>query len=114
MARIAVKNPKGALRLGMVAEARILGDRNEHMILIPYDAIVKDPQGAPVVFEFRPNENRVVARRVVLGILEGKCVQVRAGIDATTQIVVAGQNFLRDGSPVQIEIANAPTHNGKN
>jgi len=114
MARIAVKNPKGILRLGMVAETRVQGDRKERMVLIPYDAIVKDPQGAPMVFEFRPAENRVVARRVVVGILDGKLIQVRSGIDANTQIVVAGQNFLRDGSPAQVETANAPAHSGKN
>lgn len=114
MARISVKNPKGILRLGMVAEARIQGDRRERMLLIPYEAIVKDSQGAPMVFEFRPAEKRVVARRVVVGMLEGRLIQVRSGVDATTQIVVAGQNFLRDGSPAQVEDSNAPAHSGKN
>ena len=114
MARVAVKNPKGTLRLGMVAEARIQGDRREHLLLIPYEAIVKDPQGAPTVFEFRPAEHRVVARRVVLGILEGRRIQVRSGIDAATRIVVAGQNFLRDGSPAQVEAAHSTDHSGLN
>jgi len=103
MARISVKNPKGVLRLGMVAEVRIQGDRRERLLLVPFEAIVKDPQGAPRVFEFRPGENRVLARRVVLGALEGKRVQVRSGLEASAPIVVAGQNFLRDGSPVQVE-----------
>lgn len=114
MARIAVKNPKGVLRLGMVAEARIQGKRKERMVLVPYEAIVKDAHGATMVFEFRPTENRVVARRVEVGTLEGRLIQVRSGIEATTQIVVAGQNFLRDGAPAQLEPTKASMPTGRN
>lgn len=103
MARVALKNPKGVLRLGMVAEARIRGERRERMLLVPCEAIVKDLHGASVVYEFRAGENRVLARRVTLGALEGNRIQVLSGIDASTRIVVAGQNFLRDGSPAQVE-----------
>jgi membrane fusion protein (multidrug efflux system) len=114
MARIAVTRPKGALRLGMVAEARIQGDARERMLLVPSEAIVKDAQGATLVFEFKPAENRVVARRVLVGALEGTLIQVRSGLDATTQVVVAGQNFLRDGSPAQVEAPGAPAPSGRN
>lgn len=107
MARIAVKNPHGTLRLGMVAEARIQGDRRERMVVIPYDAVVKDPQEATLVFELKSGESRVVARRVTVGALEGKRIQVRAGIEPTTELVVAGQNDLRDGSLVQVETSRA-------
>lgn len=113
MGRIAVRNPKGALHLGMVAEARIRGDRKETMLLVPYDAIVKDPQGATAVFEYRPGEMRVVARRVALGRLEGKWIQVRSGILASTQVVVAGQNFLRDGAPVRVAETDVKPQSGK-
>ncbi|MDR3669259.1 MAG: efflux RND transporter periplasmic adaptor subunit [Holophaga sp.] len=114
MARITVKNPEGVLHLGMIAEARIQGSRQERMVLVPYDAIVKDPQGAAMVFEFRPGEKRVVARRVTLGALEGKLVQVRSGVDPETQLVVAGQHYLRDGASAQVETTNAPTRTGAN
>lgn len=102
MGRISVSNPKGALHLGMVAEARVQGDRKEAMLLLPCEAIVKDPQGATIVYEYRPEARRVVARRVTLGALEGQWVQVRSGLEASSQIVVAGQHFLRDGAPVQV------------
>jgi RND family efflux transporter MFP subunit len=114
MARITVQNPKGVLHLGMFAEARIQGDHPERMLLVPYDAIVKDPQGAALVFEFRPGENRVVARRVVLGALEGRLVQVQSGVEPGTQLVVAGQHYLRDGAPAQLETAHAPARTGAN
>jgi membrane fusion protein (multidrug efflux system) len=114
MARIAVRNPKGALRLGMVAEARIQGERKERMVLIPYDAIVQDPQGAPLVFEFLPGQHRVLARRVTVGALEGQRIQVRSGIDPAALVVVAGQHYLRDGAPARIDGASAPSQAEEN
>ena len=114
MARITVRNPKGVLHLGMIAEARIQGDHPERMVLIPYDAVVKDPQGAAMVFEFRPGENRVVAHRVTLGALEGRLVQVQSGVGPETRLVVAGQHYLRDGAPAQVEAANPAARTGAN
>lgn len=108
MARIAVANPKGTLRLGMVAEARVQGDRRVPMLLIPYEAVVKDIQGVPTVFEYHPDSRRVAARRVVLGGLEGRLVEVRSGVDARSPIVVAGQHDLRDGAPVQVDATPVP------
>lgn len=102
MARVAVPNPGGLLRLGMVAEVRIQGDAREDLLVVPCDAVVQDPQGVALVFEFRPAEGRVVARRVEVGRMDGQGVQIRSGVDASTWIVVAGQHALRDGNPVQV------------
>jgi RND family efflux transporter MFP subunit len=103
MARIAVNNPGKALRPGMVAEARIQGDQTRPMLYLPLEAVTKDAQGATIVFEFNPAERRVYSRRVTLGTLAGEQVQVQAGLEANTPVVVAGQHRLRDGCPVQIE-----------
>jgi RND family efflux transporter MFP subunit len=102
MARIEVRNPKGVLRLGMVAEAKIQGEKIRPMMLIPLEAVVRDEHGASTVFQFLPEANAVVSRRVELGSLEGTSVQVISGISADTPIVVAGQNDLRDGCPVVV------------
>ena len=46
MTRITVPNPGHTLRIGMVAEARIQGDRRLDLMTLPAEAIVCDPQGA--------------------------------------------------------------------
>lgn len=113
MARIAVKQGNtglqqgSALRLGMVAEARIQSGQKTTALMVPYDAVIKDPQGVPQVFEYLPSEGRVIARRVDLGGLDGQRVQIRSGIDPSRWIVIAGQHGLRDGNPVQVEPAGA-------
>lgn len=107
MARVAVKQSSPALRLGMVAESRIQSGQKTTALMVPYDAVIKDPQGVPQVFEYLPSEGRVAARRVDLGGLDGQRVQIRSGLDAAQWIVIAGQHGLRDGNPVQVEPVGA-------
>jgi RND family efflux transporter MFP subunit len=54
MARITVPNPKHVLKIGMVAEAKIARDRKISMMTVPGEAIVRDAQGATIVFVYFP------------------------------------------------------------
>ena len=102
MVRIAVPNPKHALRIGMIAEAQIRGDRQVDLMTVPGGAIVHDPQGASVVFVYFPGQGRVYSRRVEVGTVYGTEVEIRSGLSATEQLVLAGQGKLRDGSAVTV------------
>jgi len=102
MVRIAVPNPKHALRLGMIAEARIRGDRQLDLMTLPGDAIVHDPQGASTVFVYFPDQGRVYSRRVDVGTVYGTEVEIRSGLSGTESVVLAGQSKLRDGTPVTV------------
>jgi RND family efflux transporter MFP subunit len=100
MVRIAVRNPKHALRLGMIAEAQIRGDRELDLMTVPGDAIVHDPQGATIVFVYFPDRGRAYSRRVETGSVYGTEVEIKQGLSGTELLVLAGQNKLRDGSAV--------------
>ena len=100
MVRIKVPNPKGALLVGMIAEARILGSETLDVLTLPGQALVRDPQGAPQVFVYFPNEKRVYARRVTAGGIMGRDVQIIDGVKDSDSIVVAGQQLVREGSVV--------------
>ena len=108
MVRIAVPNPKRALRLGMIAEARIQGDRAAKVMSLPGEAIVRDTQGVSVVFVYYPAQGRVYRRRVETGAVYGTEVQIKSGLSGTEQVVVAGQHKLREGSPVTLTGEPAP------
>jgi multidrug efflux pump subunit AcrA (membrane-fusion protein) len=100
--KILVPNPGPVLLDGMVAEARIFGPAKVQVLTIPAEAVVPDPQGAPNVFVYFPDRKRVYARRVDVGPPVGKEVEIRSGLRGGEQIVIAGQQKVRDGSIVEI------------
>ena len=100
--KIIVPNPGPVLLAGMVAEARILGPAKVQSVTIPPEAIVPDPEGAPNVFIYFPERKRVYARRIEVGSPVGSEVEIRSGLRASEQIVVAGQQKIREGSLVEV------------
>lgn len=100
--KILVPNPGPVLLAGMVAEARIFGPAKTQSLTIPGEAVVPDPQGAPTVFIYCPENKRVYGRRVEVGPPVGKEVEIRSGLSGGEDIVVAGQQKLREGSRVEI------------
>jgi len=99
MTRITVPNPKRDLKVGMVAEVAITGTQKRDMLVVPAEVIVRDPQGATQVFQYFPDQQRVYAKRVDVGITVGKDVQIKAGLKGDEQLVVGGQHGLRNGMP---------------
>lgn len=100
MTRISVPNPEHVLRVGMVAEATIRGDRTVSMATLPGDAVVRDPQGVTQVFVYYPEQKRVYAKRVEIGAVINKDIEIKSGLSGNELIVLAGQTKLRDGSVV--------------
>jgi membrane fusion protein (multidrug efflux system) len=100
MTRISIPNPKHTLRIGMVAEARIRGDKVVKMLTVPIEAIVRDPQGATMVYVYYPDQKRVYAKRVEIGAPCERDLEIKSGLSGNEWIVLAGQTRLRDGAVV--------------
>ncbi len=106
MTRITVPNREGRLLVGMIAEARIVGDGQIDVLTLPGISIVRDPQGATQVYVYFSNEKRVYARRVTTAGITGQDIQIADGIKDTDWIVVAGQQLVREGSIVNAKAVN--------
>lgn len=100
MTRINVANSRHELRIGMVAEVTIRGDRTVSMVTLPGDAVVRDPQGATQVFIYYPDQKRVYTKRVEVGAVVNQGVEIKSGLDGSELIVLAGQTKLRSGLSV--------------
>ncbi len=100
--KITVPNPEHVLRAGMVAEARIYGTATIHAITVPGDAVTRDPQGATQIFIYDPTAQRVYARRVDVGAPLGSEVEITGGLNGDEQVVVEGQQNVRQGSPAKL------------
>jgi RND family efflux transporter MFP subunit len=101
-AKIAVPNPARLLRAGMVSEARVFSPAMTDAITVPGGAIVHDPQGVAQVYVYSPERQRVYARRVDVGGPIGDEVEILSGLTGNEQVVVAGQQNVREGSPARI------------
>ncbi len=107
MTRIAVSNPAHILRVGMVAEARIQGDKAIDLVTLPAETILRDPQGATIVFVYYPEQGRVYAKRVETGVVYGREIAIKSGLSGDEAVVFAGQEKLRDGTIVSLVGENA-------
>jgi multidrug efflux pump subunit AcrA (membrane-fusion protein) len=100
--KILVPNPGPVLLASMVAEARIFGPAKVRALTIPAEAVVPDPQGAPMVYAYSPDRKRVYGRRVEVGPPVGNEIEIRSGLRGDEQVVVVGQQKVREGSLVEI------------
>jgi RND family efflux transporter MFP subunit len=108
MTRIVVPNPNHILRVGMVAAARIQGDETAELMTLPAETILRDPQGATIVFVYYPEQGRVYAKRVVTGAAYGREIAIRSGLSGDEAVVFAGQGKLRDGTIVSLVDETSP------
>ena len=106
MVRITLPNPKRTLLVGMIAEARILGNERLDVLTLPGQSLIRDPQGVPQVYVYFPAEKKVYARRVKTGGVTGQDVQITDGIKDDDLVVVGGQQLVREGSLVSAKEAN--------
>lgn len=100
---ISLPNPARRLRVGMVAEATIEGDRRRSAVTVPAAAVVRDADGATVVYVLDEGGGRAHARRVEVGAPRGDEVEIARGLAAGEPVVVAGQHRLRDGARVLVQ-----------
>ena len=87
----------------MVSEAHLIGDAQVNAITVPGSAIVRDARGVTQVYILAPGQNRVYGRRVEVGSMIGNEVAIQTGLNGNEQVVVDGQQNVREGSIVKIE-----------
>jgi membrane fusion protein (multidrug efflux system) len=83
----------------MFAQVQLTAAEKPDAVLVPREAVVQQPDG-PVVFV--ADNGRASQRTLQLGMQDDKSYEVLSGVQPGEQVVVAGQNALRDGAPIQI------------
>lgn len=96
-----IPNPEGRLRAGQFADVELALQRRRDAVLLPETAIVPR-SGQNFVFLVRADTAR--RREVRIGERRWGLVELRSGVEAGDTVVVAGQQRLQDGSPVQLSI----------
>ena len=92
-ARVAVKNPEGALRAGMLATARIVTGGDRTTVVVPRRAVQRIDDAA---FVFVKIDERVYeVRRVDVGVDDNDVVEVVGAVHAGDVVVTTGGFLLK-------------------
>ncbi|MDD3725941.1 MAG: efflux RND transporter periplasmic adaptor subunit [Candidatus Ratteibacteria bacterium] len=96
---ISVNNPNYLLKPGMFARANIIVTSHKNVIVIPFDAIV-EREGKKCVFVVEGNY--VKMREITTGLQEADKIEVTSGLTENENIVIEGQNTVKDGIEVMV------------
>jgi RND family efflux transporter MFP subunit len=87
------------LKPGMSGQVSVL-TRHENVTLVPREAVLReDGQAALFVIQ----DNKAQLRKVEIGLVDAKNMEIQSGIQPGEQVIVSGQGLLNDGDAVSIE-----------
>jgi membrane fusion protein, multidrug efflux system len=104
--RAQVHNQDATLRPGMFARVRLLTREVQDALVVPEQAIV--PQGDEW-YVFRVIDGKAQRTKVEIGQRRDGKTEIIKGLEDNDVVVTAGQLKLREGVPVQVVGASAPT-----
>lgn len=96
---VAVKDPQNKLRPGMFVNAELIVDTHENARLIPKSALIYENERTYFFIVSRDSSQKLELKK---GFEDAEKVEILNDLEAGTQIVVLGQNGLKDGSRVKI------------
>ena len=97
--KLAVDNPEGAIRPGMIARVELVRRRVAEAVTVPIFAVIKREDGYVVFVE---NGGRAHERPVEPGFFDGERVVVTKGLARGDRLIVVGQRDLLGGDQVQV------------
>lgn len=99
--KIRLENPKGALMPGMITDISINTGRTQNAVIIPAQAVVRDPDNINYAFIAKA-DNTAFKKRVNISKMTGTSdVVVKEGLQAGDKLIISGQTNLEDGTAVK-------------
>lgn len=108
--RSKLPNPDLVLRPGLFARITVKGTEGRKVVVVPESAIV--PRGTEKIV-YAVEGGRAVESKVQLGERRGGMVEVVGGLKLDAMVVTAGQQKLKDGTPVEIVARDTALERGK-
>jgi membrane fusion protein (multidrug efflux system) len=104
-------NPQSLLLPGMYVTAEFAQAVQTSAILVPQQAVTRDPQGNATVFVVGPG-NRVIQRTILADRTLGTDWVVTGGLAAGEKVITQGTANLKDGAAIRPVPASAPQRVG--
>ena len=97
---VTIPNAGDILKQGMYAEVHLVAGQSKGVIAVPVEAVVSRGE-QKIVFVVKGEQ--VEQRQVVTGITDGKFVAIDKGLKPGEQVVLSGQQNLKDGAKVEVQ-----------
>jgi membrane fusion protein, multidrug efflux system len=104
--RVVFPNPEGLLLPGMFVRAVVKEGTNEKAILVPQQAVSRDPKGNPISL-IVDGEGKIQQRVLVLDRAIGDKWLVSSGLASGDRVVVEGIQKVRPGASVKVVPLNS-------
>ena len=104
-----VNDPKGDLKPGMFSRVGIVFERRAEALTIPRIALL-DTDGSSNIFIVK--SGKAEQRAIKTGLSNAGKVEVTEGLTGAEQVVVVGQNGLKNGNPVRVVSLEPTTKTG--
>lgn len=99
--RAVFPNPKGVLLPGMFVRGVVKEGINERAILVPQQAVARDPKGNPIAL-IVDSEGKIQQRRLTLDRAIGDKWLLSSGLEPGDRLVVEGMQKIRPGASVRV------------
>lgn len=99
--KIALPNPSGALRIGMIAEVRLSAGKQRAGLWVPPEAVRVDEAGKPYLFVVSQNQ-KIIRRQVEVAGFVGEGTALSGGVSQGELVVTSGTPMLAEGLEVRI------------
>jgi membrane fusion protein (multidrug efflux system) len=109
--RAVFPNPQSLILPGMFVTAEFAQAVDTSAILVPQEAVTRDPQGNATLFVVGPG-NRAVQRTIVAQRTQGPYWVVTQGLAPGEKVITQGLGTLRDGAQIRAVPATAPQRVG--
>jgi membrane fusion protein, multidrug efflux system len=100
--KIELQNPHLLIRPGMIAEVRLPSTSQREMMLLPAEAILRDPDKQSYVFVVDARQNKAFKRKISIGPIIDNKVAITSGLTNGETVVTSGQTKLNDASLISI------------
>ena len=102
-----IDNPTGEIKPGMFASVKLVLDKKDNTISVPLNTVI-EKNGEKYVYVV-DSENIAHKKNVETGLKNDEYIEITSGVDMGDVVVIKGQDFLSDGSLVNIVDPNAKT-----
>ena len=109
--RVVFANPEGVLLPGMFVRAVVKEGINEHAVLIPQQAVSRDPKGNPVT-QIVDGEGKVRQRMLTVDRAIGDKWLVSSGLSPGDRVIIEGMQRVRPGASVSVVPFNVGPKDG--